>query len=300
VLQDRFEPGSDAARRFAEEARVTASLQYPGIPPVHNVGVLAGGRPYVAMKLIQGQTLDLLLACRPEPGHDRGRFVAAFEQLCQAVGYAHSKGVLHRDFKPANVMGAFGEVQRMDWGLAKVLASWERERPEEAPQATTGGTPGVLLREGDEGKTQADSVPGTPAFMPPEQAARLVHKLGRRRDVFGLGAVLAVILTGKPPFVAGSSETARGMAVLGELAGCFTRLDAYGADPELVALCKRRLSPRQDDRPADAGEVAAADERARRQAERRMRRRLTRAAVVVAGAGGGRRLPRRPRLAGSS
>src|SRR6516162_10135913 len=124
VLLDRFTRDSGSVRRFAEEARITAQLQHPGIPPVHELGTLPDGRPFLAMKLIKGQTLDALLASRPEPSVERGRFVAVFEQLCQAVAYAHAHGVIHRDLKPGNVMvGSFGEVQVMDWGLAKVLAS---------------------------------------------------------------------------------------------------------------------------------------------------------------------------------
>src|SRR5262245_44244382 len=121
LLQDDFPADSPVARRFADEARITAQLQHPGIPPVHDLGTLPDGRPFLAMKLIKGSTLDHLLAARPDPAHGRGRFMAAFEQVCQAVGYAHAHAVIHRDLKPANVMvGAFGEVQVMDWGLAKV------------------------------------------------------------------------------------------------------------------------------------------------------------------------------------
>ena len=119
-LHPRFATDGPAARRFLGEARVTAQLQHPGVPPIHQAGALPDGRPFLAMKLIQGRTLADLVADRAA---DRGRLVAAFEQVCQAVGYAHAHKVVHRDLKPSNVMvGAFGEVQVMDWGLAKVLA----------------------------------------------------------------------------------------------------------------------------------------------------------------------------------
>src|SRR5262249_53194055 len=122
VLQERFAPDSGTARRFADEARITGQLQHPNIPAVHDLGTLADGRPFLAMKLIKGDTLDALLKQRSDASADRGRVVAAFEQVCQAVAYAHAHGVIHRDLKPANVMvGSFGEVQVMDWGLAKVL-----------------------------------------------------------------------------------------------------------------------------------------------------------------------------------
>ncbi len=271
VLQDTFAPTSGTARRFADEARIAGQLQHPGIPPVHDLGTLPDGRPFLAMKLIKGDTLDDLLKARPDPSADRGRFVAAFEQICNALAYAHAHDVIHRDLKPANVMvGAFGEVQVMDWGLAKVLASRERERPED-PDETAAGTQVVSLRESDGSFTQAGSVLGTPAFMPPEQAVGAVTKIDARSDVFGLGAVLAVILTGRPPFAGSSAETTRVKAAQGDVAECFARLDSCGAEPDLVALCKRCLSPKQDDRPANAGVVAravvglraVADERAR-------------------------------------
>jgi tetratricopeptide (TPR) repeat protein len=314
VLQEHFAPDSGTARRFADEARITAQLQHPAIPPVHDLGTLSDGRPFLAMKLIKGQTLEALLAARPDVPAERGRYVAVFEQVCQAIGYAHSHGVIHRDLKPANVMvGAFGEVQVMDWGLAKVLGS--SPTVASAADETSAGTVVVSLRDSDALFTQAGSVLGTPAFMPPEQAVGAVAKVDRRSDVFGLGAILAVILTGQPPFAAASAETTRVKAAQGDVADCLARLDVCGAEPELVALCKGCLSPKPVERPADAGEVAravaelraAADERARlaelervkaegekaaaaaRALERRKRRRLwlgAAAALVLAALGG--------------
>jgi serine/threonine protein kinase/Flp pilus assembly protein TadD len=298
VLSDRFALDSCATRRFIDEARITAQLQHPGIPPVHDLGTLPDGRPFLAMKLIKGQTLDALLASRPEPSAERGRFVAVFEQLCQAVAYAHAHGVIHRDLKPANVMvGAFGEVQVMDWGLAKVLGAWLGERTDPEQKAATAVR---IPRESDDPLTLAGSVLGTPAFMAPEQAAGAVATIDRRSDVFGLGAVLAVVLTGRPPFVADTQESTRLKAAQGDVGECFARLGASGADPDLVALCQRCLAPRPEDRPADAGEVAkavaalraAAEERARRAelervealaraAEQRRRRRLLLAASGI-------------------
>jgi tetratricopeptide (TPR) repeat protein len=306
VLLDRFAPDPGSVRRFAEEARITAQLQHPGIPPVHDLGTLPDGRPFLAMKRIKGRTLDALLASRPEPSVERGRFVAVFEQLCQAVAYAHAHGVIHRDLKPANVMvGRFGEVQVMDWGLAKVLGARPGERTE--AEETAAATAVRSLRESDDLFTRAGSVLGTPAFMPPEQAAGAVGTIGKRSDVFGLGAVLAVVLTGRPPFEADTAEATRVKAAQGDVGECFAPLGACGADPDLVALCQRCLAPRPEDRPTDAGVVAkavaalraAAEERARwaelervraegeareaqaRAAEQRQRRRLLLAASGV-------------------
>ena len=272
VLQERYGPDSGTARRFADEARITGQLQHPGIPAVHDLGVLPDGRPFLAMKLVNGDTLDDLLKTRPDPAADRGQYVAAFEQVCQAVAYAHSRDVIHRDLKPANVMvGAFGEVQVMDWGLAKVLAAGDR--PADADPEATGATTEILSLRGSDGSfTQAGSVLGTPAFMSPEQALGAVTEIDARSDVFGLGGILAVILTGIPPFAAGSAEATRIQAAQGKLAGCFARLDASGADPELVALCKRCLAPERAARPADAGGVAAAVAALRQAADERARR----------------------------
>src|SRR5213079_1144661 len=112
----------EAVQRFREEAQVGGQLQHPGVVPVYELGRADDGRPYFTMKLVKGVTLARLLKERASPARDRPRFLKIFEQVCQAVAYAHAKGVIHRDLKPANVMvGAFGEVQVMDWGLAKVL-----------------------------------------------------------------------------------------------------------------------------------------------------------------------------------
>jgi tetratricopeptide (TPR) repeat protein len=266
VLQERFGGSPLAAARFLEEAQITAQLQHPGIPPVHQVGVLADGRPFLAMKLIRGNTLVELLR---DPKWDRGQVVSVFEQVCQAVAYAHGHGVIHRDLKPANVMvGAFGEVQVMDWGLAKVRAA-AAERPAPAgPTMTAVRNPRAAT---DELATGSGTAMGTPAYMAPEQAVGAVEEIDERSDVFGLGGILCEALTGKPPYAGGDAESTRRLAAQAKLGDAHARLDSSGADPELVALCKRCLSPEPPARPADAGEVAravaalraAADERAR-------------------------------------
>ena len=268
-LLKHYAPESVTAWRFVEEARITARLQHPGIPPVHEVGTLPDGRPYLAMKLIKGHTLEDLLKARTTPADERGRFVGVFEQIAQAVAFAHSRRIIHRDLKPANVMvGDFGEVQVMDWGLAKELGEGQPADPTRSDVTLS-----VELRLGRDGGdvTQAGSLLGTPAFMPPEQAIGAIDLVTERSDVFGLGAILCVILTGKPPFVAESAESTRQIAARGKLDDAFARLDTCGAEPELIALAKRCLSPEACDRPADAGEVARAVAALRADAERRAR-----------------------------
>jgi serine/threonine-protein kinase len=255
VLLERHRGQPELERRFREEAQVTGQLQHPGIPPVHEVGALIDGRPFFAMKLIRGRTLAELLRERPSPQHDLPRFLAIFQQVCQTLAYAHNKGVIHRDLKPANVMvGAFGEVQVMDWGLAKVLAD-QPPAPEEAgPQVSAIAT----IRTGESGLSQAGSVIGTPAYMSPEQARGEVDRLDERCDVFGLGALLCEVLTGQPPYVGATSAAVRHLALIGDLTATLARLSASGADAELVALARGCLAPLAEERLANAQAVEQA------------------------------------------
>src|SRR5262249_25542552 len=144
-------------QRFVEEAQIAGQLQHPGIVPVYELGQFPDRRPYFTMKLVKGRTLATLLAERGSPGADipgspsEGmRFLKVFEQVCQTVAYAHARGVIHRDLKPSNVMvGNFGEVQVMDWGLAKVLPpagvadEQQGERAEEGTVIRTQRTAGA-------------------------------------------------------------------------------------------------------------------------------------------------------------
>jgi serine/threonine-protein kinase len=271
--------------RFVGEAQVCGQLAHPFIVPVHVMGRLRDGRPYYAMKLVEGRTLAALLEGGPVPAERRMGLVQVFGQLCQAVAYAHSKGVIHRDLKPDNVMvGAHGEVQLMDWGLAKVLG--EARSGDETPPVAGAG-------DEDATRTHAGSVLGTPAYMPPEQARGEVAAVDQRSDVFSLGAILCQVLSGRPPYADTDVRAARSRAGAADLGDALARLRGCGADPELVRLAEHCLAPHKADRPANAGEVAAAvaayvsgveerlqQERLRREreevqrAEQRRRRRL--------------------------
>src|SRR5262249_23584703 len=122
VLLEQHRENPDLIRRFVEEAQIAGQLQHPGVVPVYELGTLADHRPYFAMKLVKGRTLAELLEERAGPAEDRARLLGIFAHVGLTMAYAHARGVIHRDLKPSNIMvGSFGEVQVMDWGLAKVL-----------------------------------------------------------------------------------------------------------------------------------------------------------------------------------
>jgi serine/threonine protein kinase len=182
--------------RFIEEARITGRLEHPNIVPVHDLGIDPDGRHYFTMKLVNGRTLsDLLDDVRQHSAHAKtlNQFLNIFTNAAHAVAFAHSRGVVHRDLKPANIMiGDFGEVLVMDWGLAKVKSN--------VPEVTPHGS-GVALtaQTTDTTQTLQGSIIGTPAYMSPEQAKGEINSIDERSDVYSLGAILYEILTLKPP-----------------------------------------------------------------------------------------------------
>ena len=306
VLREDLAKRPEILQRFVEEAQIGGQLQHPGIVPVYELGLMADQRPYFAMKLVKGRTLADRLIERSEGG--RRRLLDVFEAVCQTMAYAHSKGVVHRDLKPANVLiGAFGEVQVVDWGLAKVLARGgvadeARARESRATHASVIAT----VRSGPAAagsQSLAGSVLGTPAYMPPEQARGDVERLDERSDVFSLGAILCEILTGRPPYSA-EPQTALEEAANARLDDALQRLAACGADPELAALARECLAPAPSARPRSAealaervhAHLASVEERARaaqvRAAEAKVRARATALlsaagiAIVLLGGGG--------------
>ena len=272
--------------RFLEEAQVTAQLAHPGILPVHDVGRLADGRLYFTMKEVHGRTLRRVIAevhaASPADAWGTGpsgwtfrRLLAAFHQVCQAMSYAHARRVVHRDLKPANVMvGSFGQVLVLDWGLAKVLGAGDEAEPLELSEVMAADPEGlgtdpslraslapVESERSDQYATRAGVVGGTILYMPPEQALGMVERLGPQADVYALGAMLYEILAGRPPYDV-ADPAALFQASLKGPGACPGRLEGQGEGrpiPEpLWELCQRCLMFAVGERPRDAGEVAAA------------------------------------------
>jgi serine/threonine-protein kinase len=276
--------------RFVEEGQIGAQLQHPHIPPVYDAGRLSDGRPWFTMKEVRGETFGALIAAAHARGLDGPalyRLCEVLGKVCDAVGYAHGRGVVHRDLKPDNVMvGSFGEVYVLDWGLAKVvgrpdlaLAEGELE-----PEVATGRS------QDDAQKTRVGGVMGTAAYMPPEQARGEVDRLDARSDVYALGAMLYEVLSGRAPYVGPDGRSVLRQVLAGPpdppnqaprtaaaTAATFddsswsnadddsvvsTDAEADGAPAaalpeELVALCLQCLSREPADRPADGVAVGA-------------------------------------------
>ena len=256
VLLEQHREKPDLIRRFVEEAQISGQLQHPGVVPVYELGTLADHRPYFAMKLVKGRTLAVLLAERAGPAEDQPRLLGIFEQVCLTMAYAHVRGVIHRDLKPSNIMvGSFGEVQVMDWGLAKVLPQGGVADDEEAGRIRHE----TVIQTGRTGTdaelSQAGSVMGTPAYMPPEQASGDLDRLDERADVFALGSILCEVLTGRPAFTGRTVGEIHRKAARGDLTDAFGRLDACGADAELAGLARECLACEPEDRPRNAGAV---------------------------------------------
>jgi serine/threonine-protein kinase len=246
ILLERHRGRPELRRRFMEEARTTARLQHPCIVPVYDMGELPDSGLFFSMRLIRGQSLTALLASRAA---DLPRLIMVFEQVCQAVAHAHTEKVVHRDLKPGNVMVApHGVVYVMDWGVAKDLT----EPPDPPP-------PDDLFLPPGEGAaqpaTEAGRVMGTPAYMAPEQARG--EPVCERADVFGLGAILCEVLTGRPPYDCANGGRAHRRAMRGDLARAQADLSACAGPREMVELARRCLALRPGDRPRDGAEVAS-------------------------------------------
>jgi serine/threonine protein kinase len=236
--------------RFLLEAEITGGLEHPGIVPVYGLGQYADGRPFYAMRFIKGDNLKEAIRCfhaAEQPGRDPGERSLALRQLlrrfvdvCNAVAYAHHRGVLHRDLKPGNIMlGKYGETLIVDWGLAKPIGRSDLTRtPEESTLQPSSGSDWV--------ETVMGTAVGTPAYMSPEQAAGRLDLLGPASDIYSLGATLYALLTGKAPFAGSDPGEVLQRVQRGEWRP--PRQVKAGTPPALDAICRKAMALKPEDR----------------------------------------------------
>jgi serine/threonine-protein kinase len=256
-IQARHADHPESRARFLLEGGVTGRLEHPGIVPVYGLGCYPDGRPYYAMRFIKGDSLKDAIAefhegrCREPSGTGDSaarlavptfhsltfrQLLGRFVDVCNAIAYAHSRGVIHRDIKPANVMlGKYGETLVVDWGLAKLLGQGDIETTEMA-----------LASSGDSALTQAGRALGTPAYMSPEQAAGRLDRLGPATDVYSLGATLYCLLTGQPPF----TDKDVGLVLAKVQKGDITPPRQINAriPAALEAICRKAMALKPEDR----------------------------------------------------
>ena len=235
-------PNDEMVTRFLQEAWVTGGLEHPGIVPVYEVGQTPSGVPYYTMRVVRGErTLESAIAEAGSPS-ERLQLLDPFLRVCDAIRYAHSRGVVHRDLKPANVaLGQFGETMVLDWGLAKLDV--RREALESRWQARM-----AELRDETDLQTLTGAL-GTPGYMAPEAALGQVQDIDERSDVYSLGAILYRILEGRLP------HRFESMSELIEKLAHATPKPPDGP-AGLAAICMKALSRKRDDRYTDAGELA--------------------------------------------
>jgi serine/threonine-protein kinase len=249
-IQVKHADNPQSRLRFVREAEITGGLEHPGIVPVYGLGQHADGRPFYAMRFIRGDSLREAIESfhRADiPGRDPGerslalrKLLVRFVEVCNAVTYAHSRGVLHRDLKPANIMlGQFGETLVVDWGLAKPLASEEQI-------IGLGENPLSPSQGKDVTPTQMGAAHGTPQYMSPEQAVGRLDLLGPATDVYSLGGTLYSMLAGRPPF----DDKDLGMVLQKVQKGNFIRPRKVNPNvsPALEAICVKAMSLLPKDR----------------------------------------------------
>ncbi len=209
------DPSGDIAKRMWREARIVAQLEHPGIVPIHDVGILPDDRVFYAMKYVQGSRLDEYRSKGPTLAEK----LRLFQKICEAVAFANAHGVIHRDLKPENIMvGPFGEVLVMDWGVAKVLRNFDPDPAMHSESLASSQT-----------HTQHGTVIGTKGYMSPEQARGEIDSLDQHTDVYSLGAILFFLLTGSHPEPNSSEKL-------------------FGIDKRLAAICRKAMDESVPDR----------------------------------------------------
>ncbi len=259
VLQDKFLKDPDKLTRFLEEAQITGQLEHPGIPPIHELSVSDDQQVFFTMKLLKGRTLKEILRDLHIGGRDikkkysRARLLQILLGVCHAIHFAHEKGVIHRDIKPDNIMlGDYGEVQLMDWGLAKVISSsgeYTQEEIDEVEQVETVRSEGHL-------DTIDNTIQGTLLYMAPEQARGGAVDL--RADIYALGATLYEILTFQPIRSGDSVEDLLEEARMGLVTPPRDRAPRLKIPEALDEICMNALEYHPDDRYESALEMAEA------------------------------------------
>jgi serine/threonine-protein kinase len=264
VMHTELARDPEIRARFLAEARITGRLEHPNIVPVHALGALPDGTAAFAMKRVRGEAVSTILA-RIKAGdaearreHNRLRLLGVFQQVCQAIHFAHANGILHRDIKPANIMvGPFGEVFVMDWGIAKVIGA-----PVAEPAAVRGDAPPSVARGPGSiaGGTSVGAILGTPEYMAPEQAMGRHDQLDPRSDVYSLGATLYEVLVGRPAFQGVTPMETIAWVVAGPDPTFDESVDGSPIPTDLKAICLRAMARRKEARYESARQLFLAIE----------------------------------------
>jgi tetratricopeptide (TPR) repeat protein/tRNA A-37 threonylcarbamoyl transferase component Bud32 len=240
-IREEYADDAFSRQRFIAEAEITGGLEHPGVVPVYGLGAQADGRPYYAMRFIKGDSLKEAVARFAAMAGSRElelrRLLRRFLDVCNAVDYAHSRGVIHRDIKPANIIvGKHGETLVVDWGLAKTVGHADPSAGERTVAPSSSGS----------SETLPGSPLGTPAYMSPEQALGDLERVGPRSDVYSLGATLYCLLTGKPPF----ENEDLGVILRAVEEGKFLRPRQVvpSVEAALEAICLKAMATKPEDR----------------------------------------------------
>jgi serine/threonine protein kinase len=256
--------------RFLEEAHITAQLDHPGIVPVHELGVDADDHPFFTMALVRGRDLGEIIKLVQQQSEvwNFTQGLGVVIKVCQAMAYAHQKGVVHRDLKPSNVMvGEFGEVQVLDWGLAKLLNSEDASQQQCTDTTATSSSPPLKTPRqqsssaygGDPLQTDAGTIIGTPSYMSPEQARGEIEAVGELSDVYSIGAILYELLSGCAPYLQQDMPLTPYEVIQKIQRGSppSTHSLRPNVPPELVAICETAMATAPSDRYSSATEMAS-------------------------------------------